>query len=175
MKPRMISWSLVAMLLAGSLGGQEAEPPTDDESAIRQTVDSYVAAYNSGDAKALADLWSENAVYTNRASGEEAVGRTAIAEAFTAIFAEQKGAKLDVSIESIRLLSPSVAVEHGTAKVLPPEGEPESLDYSAVYVKQDGKWLLDRVTDGSDESAPVHYEQLKTLEWLVGTWLDEDD
>jgi hypothetical protein len=44
-----------------------------------------------------------------------------------------------------------------------------------VYVKRDGQWLLDRVTE---ESAPVvvsNYEHLKEIEWMIGTWVDEDD
>jgi hypothetical protein len=80
-----------------------------------------------------------------------------------------------VSIESIRLLSPNVAVEHGTAKTIPPEGEPDKMNYTAVYVQQGGKWLLDRVTDGADQPPPSNYEQLKALEWMVGSWVDEDE
>ena len=176
MKPRIFGLSLLAALLAGPLWGQEDESPAvDAEAAIRKTVDSYVAAYNQGDAKALAAHWSEGAVYTNRLTGDEAVGRGAIEEQFAAIFQQQKGARLEVNIESIRLLSPSVAVEHGTAKLLVPEGQPEEDNYTAIYVKQEGRWLLDRVTDGDDVAPPSHYEQLKVLEWMVGTWVDEDE
>ncbi|HZL89995.1 MAG TPA: SgcJ/EcaC family oxidoreductase [Pirellulaceae bacterium] len=165
---------VVAGLAIGSLSAQETAQPAGDEAAIRQTVESYRAAFNKGDAKALADHWSDNAVYTNRFTGEEAIGRAAIAEEFAAIFKEKKGLKLDVSIESLRLLSPSVAVEHGTAKLLAPQAEPEETKYTAIYVKQGDKWLLDRVTDGTDDSPPSHYEQLKALEWMVGSWIDED-
>jgi uncharacterized protein (TIGR02246 family) len=166
---------VTAGLATGRLWSQEAEQPAGDEAAIRNTVDSYVAAFNKADAKALAEHWSERAVYTNRFTGEEAVGREAIAEQFAGIFQERKGLKLDVSIESIRLLSPNVAVEHGTAKVLAPQAEPEEMNYTAIYIKRDDKWLLDRVTDGTDEAPPSHYEQLKTLEWMVGSWVDEDE
>lgn len=166
---------VVAGLATGPLRSQEAEQPPADEAAIRKTVESYVAAFNKGDAKGLADHWSETAVYTNRLTGEAAVGREAIAEQFAAIFKEKKDLKLDVSIESIRLLSPNVAVEHGTAKLLAPQTEPEEINYTAIYIKRDDQWLLDRVTDGTDEAPPSHYEQLKTLEWMVGSWVDEDD
>lgn len=164
-----------AGLMPGRLWSQQADQPAGDEAAIRQTVDSYVAAFNKGDAKALADLWSDTAVYINRFTGEEAVGRAAIAEQFAAIFQEKKDLKLDVSVESIRLLSPNVAVEHGTAKLLAPQAEPEEDKYTAVYIRQGGQWLLDRVTDGSEDTPPSHYEQLKTLEWMVGSWVDEDE
>jgi uncharacterized protein (TIGR02246 family) len=175
MKRDAICLLVMICLLTGPLWSQEAEQPTDAEAAIGQTVDSYVAAFNQGDAKALAEQWSESAVYTNRLTGEEAVGRAAIAEQFAGIFKEKPGLKLDVSIESIRLLSPNVAVEHGTAKTIPPEGEPDKMNYTAVYVQQGGKWLLDRVTDGADQPPPSNYEQLKALEWMVGSWVDEDE
>jgi hypothetical protein len=57
--------------------------------------------------------------------------------------------------------------------MLAPNAEPEETEYSAVDVKRDGKWLLDRVTDKSKEVVPTHYEQLKELEWMVGNWTDE--
>jgi len=61
------------------------DPPRDqsaDEAAIRKMVDSYVEAFNRHDAESLADHWSPDAVYLNRTTGEEVVGRSAIAEQF---------------------------------------------------------------------------------------------
>jgi uncharacterized protein (TIGR02246 family) len=170
-----MSFSLTTRLVSG----QEPDQPSADEAAIRKTVEAYKQAFGKHDANALAELWSPEAVYTNRFTGEQAVGRAAIAAQFAAIFKEQPELKLDVSLESIRLLSPNVAVEHGTAKILAPKAEPEEVKYTALYVKRDGKWLLDRVTDGDEDEdqapAPSHYEQLKVLEWMVGTWVDEDE
>lgn len=154
---------------------QESERRSADEAAIRKNVDAYAQSFAKHDAKALANLWSPEAVYTNRLTGEEVVGRAAIAEQFTALFKKQPELKLDVKTESIQMLSPNVAVEHGTARFLAPKSEPEEVKYTAVYVKRDGQWLLDRVTDGTETEAPSHYEQLKTLEWMVGTWVDEDE
>ena len=151
-----------------------ADPPAD-EAAIRQAVESYVAAFNAGDAKQLAQLWSPEAVYTNPLSGEQAVGREAIEQQFTDIFAESKEARLTAKTHSVSFVSPNVAVEQGTASVVRPGQEPEQTTYSAVYVKRDGHWLLDRVTE---EEVPVvvsNYEHLKDLEWMVGTWLDQDE
>src|SRR5687768_9698201 len=55
-----------------------AQDPTAAEEEIRKAVASYVDAYNKGDAKALADLWTEGAVYANPLTGEQTVGRDAI-------------------------------------------------------------------------------------------------
>ena len=125
--------------------------------------------------KALADHWSPDAVYLNRTTGEEVVGRAAIAEQFRTLLEEQPELKLEVNVESIQFISPSVAVEHGRTTLLAPNAEPEEIDYTAVDVKRDGKWLLDRVTDTISEIVPSHYEQLKALEWMVGEWTGTAD
>src|SRR5512141_2832860 len=96
---------------------QPGDPPTQ-EAAIRKTDAAYVQAFNRHDAKALADFWSPEAVYLNRITGEEVVGRSAIADQFTALFKAQPEIKLDVSVQSIQFVSPNVAVEHGTARLL---------------------------------------------------------
>jgi uncharacterized protein (TIGR02246 family) len=154
---------------------QEPAAPSPAEAAIRECAPAYVKAFNARDAKALADQWSPEAVYVNRSTGEEVIGREAIAAQYETLFQAQPDLKIEVSVESIRFLSPNVAVEHGTSKFLSPQAEPEEIDYTAVYVQRDGKWLLDRVTDDARVVVTSHYEQLKSLEWLVGNWVDQDE
>lgn len=146
-----------------------------DKAAIEKAIESYVAAFNASDAKALAEHWSPEGVYMSRPSGDQIVGREAIEKEFAALFDEVKGAKLEVATESIEFVSPNVALEQGRATVLRPNDSPLESSYRVVYVRRDGKWLIDRV--GEDEEAPArpsHYEQLKDLEWLVGDWIDRE-
>ncbi len=157
-----------------SFAGQPGEA-SGDEAAIRKADEAYVQAFNRHDAKALSEAWSPDAVYLNRTTGDEVTGRAAIAEEFTAVFKHQPEVKLDLSVQSIRFVSPNVAVEQGIAKTLAPKAEPEEEEYSAVYVRREGQWLLDRVTEKSKETAPTAYEQLKPLEWMIGHWVDKDD
>jgi uncharacterized protein (TIGR02246 family) len=155
------------------LYAQQPSEQSADEAAIRQAAASYAEAFNKHDAQAVAELWSPDAVYLNRITGEEVVGREAIAQQFALAFEEQPESKLEVTVTSVQFVSPNVAIERGTAKILASDAEPEEIEYSAVDVKRDGKWLLDRVTDQSKEVIPTHYEQLKPLEWMVGSWTDE--
>jgi uncharacterized protein (TIGR02246 family) len=157
-----------------AFAGQPAELSAN-EAAIRKADEAYVKAYNKHDAKALADAWSPEAVYLNRVTGAEVVGRAAIAEQFAALFKDQPEVKLDLSVQSIQFVSPNVAVEQGTARTLAPKAGLEATEYSAVFVKREGQWLLDRVTDKAKEAAPSRYEQLKPLEWMIGRWVDKDD
>jgi uncharacterized protein (TIGR02246 family) len=174
MKRVMLTATVLACSLASAIGA-EADRQAADEAAIRKAVESYVATFNQGDAKALAAMWSPEAVYTNPLSGEQVVGREAIEKQFAAIFGEAKKTKLEAKTESVRFVSPNVAVEQGTAKVIRPEQAPEESEYTAVYVKRDGQWLLDRVTEEDVPVVPSHHEQLKELEWMIGRWVDQDD
>jgi uncharacterized protein (TIGR02246 family) len=172
---RSVSFLLLILAVTGTsrLCGQQPSDQSADEAAIRKMVASYVEAFNRHDAKSLADHWSPDAVYLNRRTGEEVVGRNAIAEQFSALLKEQPQLKVEVNVESIQFVSPNVAVERGKTKLLAPNAEPEEIDYTAVEVKRDGKWLLDRVTD--NQSVPTHYEQLKALDWMVGHWTSDAD
>lgn len=164
-----------AIVMAGIAHGWLGADQSEDEDAIRKSGATYVEAFNSQDAKTIAGLWSPNAVYSNPVTGEEVVGRAAIEEQLAAIFAETKDAKLEVTVDSIRFLSPSVAVEQGTARVLRPGAEPDATVYAAVFIKSEGSWLLDQM---SEKPAPVlrsNYERLKDLEWMIGSWVDEDE
>ena len=174
MKRVMLTVAMMAWGLASAIGA-EANRQAADEAAIRKTVESYVAAFNQGDAKALAAMWSPEAVYTNPLSGQQVVGRAEIEKQFAAIFADAKGAKLEAKTDSVQFISPSVAVEHGTAKVIRPDQAPEESEYTAVYVKRDAQWLLDRVTEEDVVVVTSHYEQLKELEWMIGRWVDQDE
>lgn len=145
-----------------------------DKAAIAAAVKSYTAAFNARDAKKLAAHWSPEAIYINPLTGGQAEGREAITAEFTAILAALKDHKLAVDVESIQFISPGVAVENGSATLVSTGGSPEETTYTAIHVKRDGKWLLDRVTE---EEVPVvlsHHEQLKELEWMLGTWVDAD-
>jgi uncharacterized protein (TIGR02246 family) len=148
---------------------------SDDEAAIRKSDEEYVKAYNKRDAKGLAALWSPEAVYVDPATGEEAIGRDEIEKEFAETFAESKDAKLEINVNAIKFLSPNVAIESGTARIIRPREEPDESTYSALFVKRDGKWLLDRVTEEeAPAQPPSNYDHLKELEWMVGKWIDDD-
>jgi uncharacterized protein (TIGR02246 family) len=159
----------------GMLHASEVERQDEREAPVRKAVEAYVDAFNSRNAKALAALWSPEAVYTNPVSGEEVVGREAIEKQFIELFLELKQAKLEVNTQTINFVSPNVAIEQGTAKVVVPEETPELMQYSAVYVKRGDEWLLDRMTEESIPIVISHYERLKDLEWMIGKWVDQDE
>jgi uncharacterized protein (TIGR02246 family) len=166
---------IVCVAVMSSMRMTFAADQAADKVAIEKAIESYTTAFNAGDADALAAHWSPEAVYVNPLTGSQAEGRAAIAKEFAVILANLKDTKLAVDVESIQFISPRVAVENGVARLISADGQPQESSYTAIHVKEDGKWFLDRVTE---EDVPVvlsHYEQLKDLEWMIGSWIDGDD
>lgn len=147
-----------------------------DEAAIRTNIDKYLESYNRRDSGTMADMWSPDAVYMDPSTDQQVVGRDNIKKFFDEMFAGMEDAELGVAIDSIDFVSPNVAIEKGTATVSYSDFPPEVTTYSAVHVKRDGKWFLDRVSEEEVAAPPPsHYDELKELEWLVGSWVDADD
>lgn len=173
-------WLLAASLVfAAQSRAADDTAPADlsaDEAAIRANCDKYVESYNRRDSRTMAAMWSPEAVYMDPDTNERIVGREEIAKFFDNVFAGMEDADLKVTIDSIDFVSPNVAIEKGSAVVSYSNHDPEESTYSAVHVKRDGQWMLDRVTEEEvPPPPPSHYEQLKELEWLVGSWVDSDD
>lgn len=157
----------------GPIFGEDA--PDEAETAIRTAIDSYVAAFNKGGAKALAAHWTEQGEFVTPA-GKELRGRPQLEEDFAVYFAETKNAKIELLDTSIKVASPSVALETGTARVVSPDAEPSETIYKAIHVKTAEGWKIDSVREEAPAApAPTHYEQLKDLEWMIGEWVDTDD
>jgi uncharacterized protein (TIGR02246 family) len=147
-----------------------------DEATIRGNAAKYVESYNRRDSKMMASMWSPEAVYIDDETGEKAIGHDAIAKQLDHEFAGAEDAKLTVHIDSVDFLSPNVAVEKGSAEVTYEKRPTEKSKYTAVHMKRDGKWLLDRVSEVDEPTPPPsNYEHLKELDWMIGSWIDNDD
>ena len=166
----------VAPLLAESPSDGKAKKPSKSEAdlaAIRQSSLEFETAFNSGKAQAVAAHWTEDGDYTGEA-GETFTGRKAIEKAYGEFFATNKGLKMHVAIDSLRLLSDSAAIEDGRTILDPaPAGAPAISKYTAVHVKVDGKWLMSTVRDSRIETASS-YRKVEDLDWLIGTWTAEE-
>lgn len=158
---------------SGQAGAKDTSEATVDEAAIRAAVDSYVNAYNRGDAKAVAGHWSESGEWISP-TGQRFRGRAAIEKELTALFSENKGSRIEVLGLSIRIVCADAAVEEGTVRVLRPAGAPIESTYLAIHVKKGGQWKLDSVRETNVPDAPSPSSRLEELAWLVGDWVHEE-
>lgn len=146
---------------------------TEEERAVRAVADRFKSAYEAGDAKAVAALFTEDAEMIDE-DGERIKGRPTIEAFFEAMFQARKGAKIEITMESLQFLAPDVAKEEGHTRVKPAETDaPYAVRrYSLLFVKQGGKWLYSSVRE-DEELTLAHQERLKELEWMLGDWVDE--
>ncbi len=153
---------------------RSAEPAAGktEENAVRAVIDEFSNAYNAHDAKTLATLFADNGEIGDSA-GKLAQGRDAIEHAFAEIFRQHPKAKIAVTVESLRLLGPSLAMEDGRTIVRGLSGgEIECNRYAVVHVKQDGRWLMASARDLPDSDASA-VEQIQQFDWLIGQWIHE--
>lgn len=184
MKRRLLPPALVAggFLAAVGYGGRAQQPPAAvpavalaaaqpaaagdaDRDAVLKAARDFEAAFNAGDGKAVAALHTENAESRDDA-GRTLLGRAAIEKEYAALFAANKGAKVEVLVGSVRFPAPNVAVEEGLLRVTPsPKDLPRTSSYVAVHAKGEGGW---RIALASEAGAGV--ARLEDLDWLLGEW-----
>jgi uncharacterized protein (TIGR02246 family) len=137
----------VALALAAAPGARadgKSGLSKADQKAVQKLEDNYVRAYNRGDAKALAAVFTKDATILNSA-GDVLKGRAAIEKGLTRAFAgPSKGAKLVNAPLGTRAVAPGVVVTHGTARTTGGGGSQEehTFAYTKVLVRQGKQWRV---------------------------------
>jgi uncharacterized protein (TIGR02246 family) len=170
-----MAWPAMVIGLAVSPAwAQPAKGGAQDKEAIAKKGEAFIEAFHKGDAKAVAAFWMPDGDYTDQ-TGRQLKGREAIEKAFQTFFKENKGLKVRIESDSLRFVTPEVAIEDGTSFVIAADGSPPSrARYAIVHVKKDGQWFLSSVRD-APFVAPGNYEHLRGLEWAVGDWSAQND
>jgi uncharacterized protein (TIGR02246 family) len=151
-----------------------ADKLSPDMKKVVENAAKFVKDYSAGDAKAIAAQFTEDAEYIDE-EGNVCEGRKEIEATLSAFFKENPGGKLDLTIGSIRPVTPGVMIEDGTSLVTRPSRAPERSRYTVVHVKVDGKWMVASAREYAVRGERMHADRVKQLEWLVGEWIDEDN
>lgn len=165
------------LLILGTCGASADDVPSlefneGDTASILQAVDSYVDAYNRGDAQAVADHWCESGEWVSP-SGQRVLGKAAIRAEMESLFLDEARATIEVVRPTIRFLTSEVAVEEGTVHVARPNKDSSDATYIAIHVKRDDVWKLDSVRETSIPEPSPGRPELQHLGWLVGKWIDQ--
>jgi uncharacterized protein (TIGR02246 family) len=145
---------------------QENQPP---DNVARK----YQEAYNKGDAKALAGLYSDDVYYVDQ-DGAEVKGRDAMEQLLADNFKQNPGAKLAITIEEVKQLAPDVKVTRGLATVTLTNGTTETTRFTTTQVKKGENWEISQLTE-TEAPSPSASSRLEVLGWLVGTWQDKSE
>ena len=152
--------------------GAESSPTVAE---VRGMIRSYLRAFNRHDAAALAAHWSPTGENVDLDTGEvTAAGREEVRDVFATLFAADDEATIDIELHSIRPLRDDVAVIDGVSLISFADGTPAGSRFSAVAVKQDGRWVLENVREAAAAvPASVPERPLEDLDWLAGSWEDD--
>ena len=130
-----------------------AELPSREVSASRAELsdaqNNFTSAFNKGDAKLLVTLFTSDADWIDD-QGAIMRGRVVIQRALEDSIAAHKGRTLTLRLDSVRTLGPDVVVGNATSTFTGPDKSTETAAFIAVYVKQDGKWLISVLTETSE-------------------------
>lgn len=146
--------------------------PAPAEREIRDMLRGYLRAFNQHDAAALAAHWSPAGESVDLDSGAVTSGRDAVRDVFAALFSEDEAATIDIDVTAIRQVRDDVAVVDGVTRVDFTDGLPAGSRFSAVVVREGGRWLLDSVREAAQPQAARAGRPLDDLAWLVGAWED---
>jgi uncharacterized protein (TIGR02246 family) len=152
---------------AGGRAGAAQETGRDalDVAAIMQSAKHFTDAYNRGDAKAVAALWTENGECRDD-DGRTLIGREAIEREYAELFKQRKRGKIEALVKSVRFPARDLAVEEGLLRQSHGASElPASTTYEAVHVREGGKWKIALSSEGG-----AGLDRLDDLDWLLGEW-----
>jgi uncharacterized protein (TIGR02246 family) len=120
-----------------------AQDQSGAEAAIRKGSKAWEAAWNAGDAAALAALYVDDAVVMAPGS-EPAKGKAAITKHFTAAIEAGAGAKTAITTEQV-MATGDWAVEIGGFVNTAADGShADHGRFMATWKQVDGKWMLYR-------------------------------
>lgn len=142
------------------------------EAGIKAITAEYAKAFNIGDAKAAAALWTADGEYVG-ADGEPIVGRAEIEKSLAGYFKANPKATIEVRVEAVRAMGRGLAAAEGVVVLSVPGEDAVESRYSALHVLEDGKWhaasVSEWVLDPATDVTPKH------LEWLIGEWEAKGD
>lgn len=147
-------------------------PIPDAVAGVRGMLTTYAAAFNRHDVAELAAHWSPGGENVDLASGDVTRGRESVREVFASLFAADGAASIDVDVTSIHPVRDDVAVVDGTSRITFEDGSAAGSRFSAVAVKQAGRWVLESVRESPAPTTAGPTRPLEQLAWLVGMWED---
>jgi uncharacterized protein (TIGR02246 family) len=141
----LLALTLIAVATAAPIRAQSL--PAADQAALNKLAADYSAAWAKGDAKAIAGMFTMDALDIN-AFGEMHIGRAAIEKDLVTQFAgPMKGTTLKImAAPNDRALKPDVAIGHGTFEVRKGTEVLQAGHYSLVDVKGASGWQITSLT-----------------------------
>lgn len=150
-----------------------ANDPKGVEDAIRKSGEQLIESFNAAKAEEVAARFLPVGEFIDD-QGNVYSGREEITALFASFFERFPGSKLTLNVESIRPIGPNLAIEEGSRTITTKDGEERAVvRYVTVWTNTDGQWSVASVREAADDPPPTPKEQLESLAWMVGEWVNE--
>lgn len=151
---------------------QPVPTATGAEAGIKAITADYAKAFNAGDAKSAAKLWTTTGEYEG-ADGLVLQGRDEIEKSLVEFFKANPKRTADIRIGAVKLMGRGLASVEGVVTMKSP-GSNEVIEsrYVALHTLEEGQWLAVSVSEWVPDAATD--VSAKNLEWLVGEWTTKD-
>jgi uncharacterized protein (TIGR02246 family) len=130
------------MLVTTMLAGGPQAPPTTPEAAVRAVVAKYLDARDHRDAKAVGDLFTDDADQLT-SSGDWRKGREEIVRG-TLASSDRTGGTRTITIQSVRFPAKDLAIADGRYELNNAQ-ERRLMWTSFVMVQQAGQWRISAI------------------------------
>ena len=183
MMHRLGNVPFIIALIALGLGdadlahAQTRSSTRNDAAGVRAAAKEYLGAVQRGDQGALKRLWTPTGDYVD-ATGQLFKAEELIGQLTAESSPKNSTTANDASETKLRFVTPDVAIEDGVAAGSTNDSGGVMGRFTAVWVRRDGKWLLDSLREAAVATAPAVNEHLAPLGFLLGEWtgkMDEGD
>ncbi len=149
---------------------QPAAAARNDADAVRAASKDFQRAARRGDGNALQKMWTPDGEYVDP-NGRVVKASELISRLATAPHVDSDPIAESALETKVRFVTPDVAIESGKLDCLNArDGGLLDRRFAALWVKRDGKWLIDSLYDSFADEPPFN-QHLKPLEFLLGEWV----
>lgn len=157
--------TLAAIVLFLASQCQQSNP---DVANVKTAAATFTQALTDHDANTIASLLTSDVTEYDLTKQEAISGSDNVLKYLTTLL-PQDNSQLHISIEQISIKGPDLIRARGLA-----EHHNEQTAFSVDFKKEEGTWRISQISHLLLQPAPSHYEQLQELNWLVGSWVNQD-
>lgn len=181
-RPRAFLCGMILSAMVATAGLSNADEPRSNQSeleSIRKAAQQYLEAVEKGDHAKMKSFWTPEGDFIDqmgRRIKPAKITQETVADGTSLVErGAESGQRMHIRIESTRMVTADVAIEDGISEITPPPADRPAIGrFTAVWVKRNGKWLIDSVR-AAPSHIPHHQYQLQQLEWMVGDWVEAGD
>ncbi len=168
---------ILGVLSFHALFGALSAVDNGEKDKVSQRLQDLTTAINQDKEDVISSFWTNDGEFTRPLTGEILEGKETITKFLQARAKEISKRQLKFSFkpEKIDFPDPNTAVVEGISEISDKGALLQRNARRVELVKENGQWYLDTVREIEVAPAPLVYDHLKGLEWLIGKWVDKDE